>query len=144
MLVVWGGFLAKNISNIYYVNSDNNGNTFTDSKTISDKTIGSINTKDYNKLNDIIKNPMNIETINDNLSYVVWQNTFSKQNADILLLLNNQKDNKYITKLLNLSNNTSFSECPSIAISNNNVYVIWEDFISGNHEILFANIPIEI
>jgi len=145
VLVVWSGFLAKNISNIYYVKSNNDGNTFTDSKTISDKTIGSINTKDYNKLNDIIKNPMNVETINDNnLSYVVWQNTFSKQNADILLLLNNQKDNKYITKLLNLSNNTSFSECPSIAISNNNVYIIWEDFISGNHEILFANIPIEI
>ncbi|HET8858195.1 MAG TPA: sialidase family protein [Nitrososphaeraceae archaeon] len=145
VLVVWGGFLAKNISNIYYVKSNNDGNTFTDSKTISDKIIGSINTKDYNKLNDIIKNPMNVETINDNnLSYVVWQNTFSKQNADILLLLNNQKDNKYITKLLNLSNNTSFSECPSIAISNNNVYIIWEDFISGNHEILFANIPIEI
>jgi hypothetical protein len=145
VLVVWGGFLAKNISNIYYVKSNNNGNTFTDSKTISDKIIGSINTKDYNKLNDIIKNPMNVETINDNnLSYVVWQNTFSKQNADILLLLNNQKDNKHITKLLNLSNNTSFSECPSIAISNNNVYIIWEDFISGNHEILFANIPIEI
>jgi uncharacterized Zn finger protein len=145
VLIIWGGFLAKNISNIYYVKSNNDGNTFTDSKTISDKTIGSINTKDYNKLNDIIKKPMNVETINDNnLSYVVWQNTFSKQNADILLLLNNQKDNKYVTKLLNLSNNTSFSECPSIAISNNNVYIIWEDFISGNHEILFANIPIEI
>ena len=108
------------------------------------KQLGSINTNDYNKLNNIINNPINVETTNNNLLYVVWQNTFSNQNADILLLLNNQTDNTYTTKLLNLSNNTSFSECPSIAISNNNVYVIWEDFILGNHEILFANIAIEI
>ena len=96
-----------------------------------------------NKLNEIINNPLNVEvTNNDNLSYVVWQNTFSKQNQDILLtVLNNQTGNNFI-KLLNLSNNTSISECPSIAISNNNVYVIWEDFIAGNHEILFANIVI--
>ncbi|MGE5862228.1 MAG: sialidase family protein, partial [Nitrososphaerales archaeon] len=133
VLVVWGGFLSKNISNIYYVKSNDNGNTFTGSKTISDNTIGSINTNDYNKLNNIINNPINVETTNNNLLYVVWQNTFSNQNADILLLLNNQTDNTYTTKLLNLSNNTSFSECPSIAISNNNIYVIWEDFILGNH-----------
>ena len=29
VLVVWGGFLAKNIDNIYYVKSNDNGNTFT-------------------------------------------------------------------------------------------------------------------
>jgi hypothetical protein len=144
VLVIWGGFLSKNISNIYYVKSNDNGNTFTSSKTISDNTNGSIYTNDYNKLNNIINNPINVETTNNNLLYVVWQNTFSNQNADILLLLNNQTDNTYTTKLLNLSNNTSFSECPSIAISNNNVYVIWEDFILGNHEVLFANITIEI
>ena len=144
ILVVWGGFLAKNIDNIYYVKSNDNGNTFTNSKTFSEKTITPNNTNEYNnKLNEIINNPLNVEvTNNDNLSYVVWQNTFSKQNQDILLtVLNNQTGNNFI-KLLNLSNNTSISECPSIAISNNNVYVIWEDFIAGNHEILIANIVI--
>jgi len=142
LLVVWSGFLAKNIDNIYYVKSKDNGHTFTDSKTISEKIIGSNNITKYNKLNEVIDNPLNVEVTNNyNLSYIVWQNTFSKQNHDILLLLNNQTDSNF-TILLNVSNNTSISECPSIAISNNNVYVIWEDFIVGNHEILFANIAI--
>ena len=147
VLVVWGGFLSKNIDNIYYVKSNDNGNTFTDAKTISDKkNSNSNNINDYRNFNEIINNPINVEVPNNNLSFVVWQNTFSNENADILLLLlnnNNQTDNSnYSMKLLNLSNNTSFSECPSIAIANNNVYVIWEDFISGNHEILFANVPL--
>ena len=143
ILVVWGGFLAKNIDNIYYVKSNDNGNTFTYSKTFYEKTITPNNTIEYNKLNKIINNPQNVEvTNNDNLSYVVWQNKFSKQNQDILLtVLNNQTGNNFM-KLVNLSNNTSISECPSIAISNKNVYIIWEDFIAGNHEILFANIVI--
>jgi hypothetical protein len=142
ILIVWGGFLSKNNDNIYYVTSNDNGNTFTNSKTISDKIKRTSNTNDYKNLNEIINNPVNVEISNNDLSFVVWQNTFSNENADILLLLNNQKDNKDKKKFLNLSKNKSFSECPSIAIDNNNVYVIWEDFISGNHEILFANIPL--
>ena len=143
ILVAWGGFLSKNIDNIYYVKSNDNGNIFTSSNKISDKTIRTSNTNDYKKLDKFIKNPVNIEVSNNNLLFVVWQNTLSNENADILLLLNNKTDNNHDKKkLVNLSNNTSFSECPSITIDNNNVYVIWEDFISGNHEILFVNIPI--
>ena len=142
VLIIWGGLLTKNIDNIYYVKSKDNGNTFTVSKTISEKIIGFNNTDDDNKLNNtIIKNPLNVEvTNNNNLSSVVWQNTFSKQNKDILLLLLTNKEENNHTKLLNLSNNPSVSECPSITISNNNIYIIWEDYINGNHEILFAKI----
>ena len=142
VLIIWGGLLTKNIDNIYYVKSKDNGNTFTVSKTISEKIIGFNNTDDDNKLNNtIIKNPLNVEvTNNNNLSSVVWQNTFSKQNKDILLLLLTNKEENNYTKLLNLSNNPSVSECPSITISNNNIYIIWEDYINGNHEILFAKI----
>ena len=139
VLVVWGGLDSKNIHNIYFVNSNDNGSTFTGLKTISEKITGSSNTSDYNQLTKIIKNPLNVEVNNYNLSYIVWQDTISQQNQDILLTLSNQTDNDY-TKILNLSNNIGVSECPSIAISGNNVYVIWEDFISGNHEILFSNI----
>ncbi len=142
VLIIWGGLLTKNIDNIYYVKSKDNGNTFTDSKTFSEKIFGYNHTNDYNKLNDIIiENPLNVEaTNNNNLSSVVWQNTFSKQNEDILLLLlTNQEENNH-AKLFNLSKNPSGSECPSITISNNNIYVIWEDYIGGNHEILFSKI----
>jgi hypothetical protein len=143
VLVVWGGFDSKNIHNIYFVNSNDNGSTFTGSKTVSEKITGSSNTSDYNQLTKIIKNPLNVEVNNYDLSYIVWQDTISQQNQDILLTLSNQTDNDY-RKILNLSNNSGVSECPSIAISGNNVYIIWEDFISGNHEILFANIYIQI
>jgi hypothetical protein len=141
ILIVWGGFLSKNIGNIHYVYSSDNGNTFTSSKTISDKTIKTIDTNEYKNFDETIKIPVNVEVPNNNLSLIVWQNTFSNENADILLL-KNQTDNKNTSKLMNLSNNKSFSECPSITIDNNNVYVIWEDFISGNHEILFTNISL--
>jgi hypothetical protein len=139
VLVVWGGLDSKNIHNIYFVKSNDNGSTFTGSKTISEKITGSNNTSDYNQLTKIIKNPLNVEVNNYNLSYIVWQDIISQQNQDILLTLSNQTDNDY-TKILNLSNNIGVSECPSIAISGNNVYVIWEDFTSGNHEIFFTNI----
>ena len=28
---------------------------------------------------------------------------------------------------MNLSNNSGFSECPQIAVSNNHIYGVWED-----------------
>ncbi len=45
----------------------------------------------------IIENPMNVEvTSNNNLSSIAWQNSFSEQNEDILLLLlDNHKDNNH-------------------------------------------------
>ncbi len=38
----------------------------------------------------------------------------------------------------NISNNSDFSECPSIAESENNIYVIWQDRTPGNNEVLFT------
>ncbi|HJS64183.1 MAG TPA: sialidase family protein [Nitrososphaeraceae archaeon] len=143
VLVIWGGFLSKNIENIYYVKSDDNGQIFTNAKTISEKTIRSSDTNDYTELNGIIKNPLNVEVANKNFSYIVWQNSFSNQNEDIILLVDDQKDNDH-TKIFNLSNNPGISECPSIAISDNNIYIIWEDYTPGNHEIFLANISIVI
>jgi hypothetical protein len=37
----------------------------------------------------------------------------------------------------NLSNTEGLSECPSIALSGNSTYVVWEDNTYGNHEIYF-------
>ena len=143
VLVIWGGYLSKNIENIYYVKSNDNGKTFTDTNTIPEKTIRSNDTSDYIKLNGIIKNPLNVEVTNKNFSYIVWQNAFSKQNEDIILLVDDHKNNDH-TNIFNLSNNPGISECPSIAISDNNIYVIWEDYTPGNHEIFLANISIVI
>lgn len=141
--VIWSGLLEKNIDNIYYVKSYDNGSIFSNPKKLSDKIIHPNNKNNFNELNEIIKHPVNIDVTNNNyISSVVWQNAFSKQNYDILLLLLTNHENISAT-LLNLSKNPSVSECPSISISDNDVYVIWEDYIGGNHEILFAKITID-
>ncbi len=140
VLVVWGGLHSKNIDNIYFAESNDNGRTFADSKVIADTTIGEPNnTKNHNQLAKIIRNPLNVEVDSHNLSYMVWQDTVSQENQEIFLLMANQTNNGD-TKVLNLSNNTGVSECPSVSISANNVYVTWEDFTTGNHEILFSNL----
>jgi hypothetical protein len=41
-------------------------------------------------------------------------------------------------QVFNLSNNAKISECPSIAMAGNNIYVVWEDMTPGNHDILYA------
>ena len=147
ILVVWGGLLTKNIDNLYYVKSRDNGNSFTTPNTFSNKIISNDNANNYTELYDIVKNPVNVEVLNNNrLSFLIWQNTFSNQNEDILLLSPssaNQDQNGY-ARILNLSHNPSVSECPSIAISNNTLYIIWEDYINKNHEILFAKISLSL
>jgi len=75
-----------------------------------------------------VKNPLNVEVINKNhLSFLVWQNTFSNQNEDLLLLMpsSSTQDQNGYARLLNLSRNPSVSECPSTAISNT-LYIILE------------------
>ncbi|MGE5684355.1 MAG: sialidase family protein [Nitrososphaerota archaeon] len=142
VLIGWGGLLTKNIDNIHYVKSNDNGNTFTNSNIFSKRIISFNDANNFTGSGDVIKNPVNAEVASfNNLSFIAWQNSFSEQNEDILgLLLNNQKEKNNYGQLFNLSNNPSVSECPSITISNNNIYVLWEDYINGNHEILFTKI----
>ncbi|HJT84029.1 MAG TPA: sialidase family protein [Nitrososphaeraceae archaeon] len=147
ILVIWGGLLTKKIDNLYYVMSKDYGNTFTNSNTFSNKIITNDNANNYIELYDIVNNPLNVEVLNKNyLPFLVWQNTFSNQNEDILLLSpsSSKQDNNSYASLLNLSHNPSVSECPSIAISNNILYIIWEDYINKNHEILFAKVTFSL
>lgn len=142
------GLLTKNIDNLYYVKRNDNGSTFTSPNTFSNKIIISTDeANNYTELYDIVKNPLNVEVINKNhLSFLVWQNTFSNQNEDLLLLMpsSSTQDQNGYARLLNLSRNPSVSECPSTAISNNTLYIIWEVFINKNHEILFAKVALSL
>lgn len=86
-------------------------------------------------------NPMNVEgaTHNDagqHVLYVAGQ-VFVSGNEEILLLKMSGNDSD-ATPLVNLSRNPGISECPSIAIAGDNLYVVWEDLTFGNHEILLA------
>jgi len=86
-------------------------------------------------------NPMNVEgaayvDAGQQVLYVAGQ-VFVSGNEEILLLQMYQ-DNSGSIALANLSKNPGISECPSIAIAGNSLYVVWEDLSPGNHEILFA------
>jgi hypothetical protein len=132
LVIVWGGLHSKNINNIYFVQSEDNGVTFKEPSIIIQK-----DTKpNYNSYSDRTNNPSNVEIANNDHSYAVWQDIISQENQDIFM--GNIKNSTQSIKIINLSNNSGISECPSIAISNNNIYVIWEDFTPGNHEILFT------
>ena len=136
VLVVWGGIHSKNIHNLYFVKSNDNGNSFTNPEIIFNN-ISESNSQNYNeKLAKTINNPRNVELPTNDPSFVVWQDKLSENNEDILLMANNQAKNDY-PKILNLSNNSGISECPSITISDNNIYIVWEDINPGNHEIFF-------
>ncbi|MGZ5509410.1 MAG: sialidase family protein [Nitrososphaeraceae archaeon] len=132
VVIVWGGLHSKNINDIYFVKSDDNGDTFTDPYIIPQKVT---KPKD-NNYSDKINNPSNVEIANNDHSYTVWQDLISEKNQDIFIA--NIKNDRESNNIINLSNNTGISECPSIAISKNYMYIVWEDFTPGNHEILFT------
>jgi hypothetical protein len=133
VVILWGGLHAKNINDIYFVQSDDNGTAFTDPYIISEKDASAENRKNTDKINS----PSNVEIPTNNSAYIVWQDKISQENQDIFITTNIKDDMQY-SKILNLSNNSGISECPSIAISNDYIYVVWEDITPGNHEILFT------
>jgi hypothetical protein len=135
VFIVWSGLHAKDIKDIYFVQSDDNGTTFTDPYIIAEQDTNTENRSYIDKINS----PSNVELPANNLEYIVWQDKISQQNQDIFIITNLKNDeNIQYNKILNLSNNSGISECPSITISKNYVYVVWEDITPGNHEILFT------
>ncbi|MGD1837986.1 MAG: sialidase family protein [Nitrososphaeraceae archaeon] len=143
LLVASGGLIFANSTNfdLYIIESHDYGNSFTQPKKISEYLFESKNnmTKS-NELDSMINNPLNVELSNKDLSYIVWQNTFSGNYQNILLL---NKINDTDFQITNLTDNIEgISQCPSLAISNGYVHVIWESFINDNNEIIFTSIQL--
>jgi hypothetical protein len=70
--------------------------------------------------------------------YIVWQDFLRSNNQEILIKKSIDRGDTFADTTTNISNNKGTSECPSIAISKNIVYVIWEDDTPRNHEIFFT------
>lgn len=85
-------------------------------------------------------NPLNVEAALDDSSilYVAGQVFVSSDEEILLLPLDVQSNSSKPMGLANLSQNEKISECPSIAISGDKIFVVWEDLSPGNHEILYA------
>jgi hypothetical protein len=92
-------------------------------------------------VNGSFVNPVNTELVLDGsapLIYVAGE-VFQSNDEEILLLpLLIGQNSTVPLGLLNLSDNAKVSECPSIAISGDRIFVVWEDLSPGNHEILYA------
>jgi hypothetical protein len=133
--VVWGGSDLNQISDVFFMKSINNGDTFLEPIAITDNN---------NKSNNF--NPSNVEISvdkigNDNNLYVAWQSIIpsvgQNNKEEILFKMSSDKGNTF-GSTLNLSNNQDISECPSLTIYGGKTYVVWEDLSPGNHEILFT------
>jgi len=81
-------------------------------------------------------NPLNVEVASDNPNEAYVAGQVSSGGNEEILLLSLSGDN--VTNVVNLSKNAKISECPSIAMAGDNIYVVWEDLTPGNHEVLYA------
>jgi hypothetical protein len=122
--VVWGGNPDdKVVGDIFFVKSSDNGNRFAKAVSLGEQ------------------NSLNVEIISgeNNNVYIAWQALLSDGNEEILFKKSSDNGATFTNINENISNNEGISECTSISVSeNNNVYVAWEDYTYGNHEILFA------
>jgi hypothetical protein len=134
--VVWGGNPDdKVVGDIFFVKSTDNGNRFAKAVSLGEP------------------NSLNVEIIADgnNNVYIAWQALLSADNVcpscllkpddneEILFKMSSDNGATFTNIYENISKNVGISECTSIAVSeNNNVYVAWEDYTYGNHEILFS------
>lgn len=120
--VVSGGLHSLDVNGLFFTKSIDGGRSFSESVMIDE--------------NGTIVNPLNVEVgaYDEQFSYVAAQVSVS-DNEEIFLL---EMTGNNLTRVINLSNNPKISECPSIAIAGDNIYVVWEDMTPGNHEILYA------
>jgi hypothetical protein len=120
--VASGGLPSVDVNGVLFTKSNDGGTSFSEPVTIDE--------------NGRFENSLNVEVsaYDEQFSYVAAQVSVSG-NEEILLL---EMTGNNSTKVLDLSNNPKISECPSIAIEGDNIYVVWEDMTPGNHEILYA------
>lgn len=120
--VASGGLPSVDVNGVLFTKSNDGGRSFSDPVTIDEdgRFVNSLNVE--------------VSAYDEQFSYVAAQVSVSG-NEEILLL---EMTGNNPTKVLNLSNNPKISECPSIAIEGDNIYVVWEDMTPGNHEILYA------
>jgi hypothetical protein len=116
--VVWGDSTTSSGDfNILYRRSTNNGSTFGSTVNLSNSSGGG---------------PAIAASANS--VYVTW--TDSTSGNQEIYYKKSTNNGATFGSTVNLSNNAGLSQSPAIAVSGNNVYVIWQDSTSGDFEIL--------
>jgi hypothetical protein len=120
--IVWSGNSDNLVPNdLFFIKSTDSGNSFTTESALSKKS------------------SLNAElAVSGNNVYIIWQDFLRPNNQEILIKKSSDGGETFTGKSTNISNNKGTSECPSISISQDVVYTLWEDDTPGNHEIYFA------
>jgi hypothetical protein len=79
-----------------------------------------------------------VQQVQEPQLYITGQVPLSDRNEEIFLMSSSDNGDTFNQITTNLSNNSEFSECSSIAASANNIYIIWQDRTPGNNEALFT------
>jgi hypothetical protein len=105
---------------IFYRKSTNGGLTFGDTTNLSGSTGSAVEPKLDASQNSV---------------YIVWSSGVTSPGE--IFYRKSTNIGTTFGDINNLSNNVGNSQAPAIAVSNNNVYVVWSDDSSGSLEILY-------
>jgi hypothetical protein len=120
--VVSGGFDSAGANGLLLLKSSDSGKTFSDPVQID--------------AGGEFVDPLNVEVVASNYNNVYVAGQVSVGDNEEILLLSIASENA--TNVINLSKNEKVSECPSVAMTADHIYVVWEDLTPGNHEVLYA------
>ena len=147
--VVWGSSPYDHVtSNLFFTKSTDNGNTFSNATEVRNDNfvnpsnveivvLGN-NNREGNREQSLSSSPSSQQVQQQPQLYITGQVPLSDESEDIFLASSSDNGETFSQTTSNLSNNSEFSECPSIAASANNIYVIWQDRTPGNNEALFT------
>ena len=119
--VVWQDNTPTNDVDIFFVASNNNGQTFSfPPDNLSNTTTSSFDPKISSEGNNV---------------YIIWEENLA--NVDVFFITSNDNGNTFPTPKVNVSNNEAGSLNPQISSEGNNVYIVWDDNSPPNDEIFF-------
>jgi hypothetical protein len=150
--VVWGSSPYDHVtSNLFFIKSTDNGNTFSNATEVKNNNfvnpsnveivVGNNNSEGNGEQSLSSSSPSSQQVQQPQL-YITGQVPLSDENEEIFLASSSDNGDTFSQITTNLSNNSEFSECSSIAASANNIYVIWQDRTPGNNEALFTKAKI--
>jgi len=120
LYIIWNDS-KENSTDIFFVKSTDNGDTFGSPINLSHSTSSSIFTRDY------------AIAVSGNNIFVVWYDASNQEN--FIFFTRSTDGGLTFSNPINLSPDNSISKYPQVVSNDNNVYVIWHDYSQGNGDI---------